>query len=64
VVATLAFCPRALYLSFVNQSTPLQQTKRVLLVAYYFPPLSMGGAQRVAKWGKFFLKPRVNAFLK
>ncbi|MGH7455513.1 MAG: hypothetical protein ACRENG_29435, partial [bacterium] len=56
VVAALAFCPRALYLSFVNPSTPSQQTKRVLLVAYYFPPLGMGGTQRVAKWVKYFLR--------
>jgi hypothetical protein len=48
----------------VNPSTPPQQTKRVLLVAYYFPPLGMGGTQRVARWGKYFLKIRVSAFLK
>jgi len=52
----LAFCPGALYLSFVNQSTPPQSTQRVLLVAYYFPPLGMGGTQRVAKWAKYFLR--------
>jgi glycosyltransferase involved in cell wall biosynthesis len=33
-----------------------ESTKRVLLVAYYFPPLGMGGTQRVAKWGKYFLR--------
>ncbi len=27
--------------------------KRVLILAYYFPPLGMGGVQRVAKWVKF-----------
>ena len=27
--------------------------KRVLIVAYYFPPLGMGGVQRAAKWAKF-----------
>jgi len=40
----------------VNQSTPSQPTQRVLLVAYYFPPLGMGSTQRVAKWGKYFLR--------
>jgi len=48
----------------VNQSTPSQQTNRALLVAYYFPPLGMGGTQCVAKWGKYFLKIRGNVFLK
>jgi len=57
----LAFCPLALYLSFVNPSTPPQQTQRVLLVADYFPPLGMGGTQRVAKWGKYFLKIRATS---
>ena len=52
----LAFCAAALYLFFVNSSTPPQQPKSVLLVAYYFPPLGMGGTQRVAKWGKYFLR--------
>ncbi len=33
-----------------------QALQRVLLVAYYFPPLGMGGTQRVAKWGKYFLR--------
>jgi len=33
-----------------------ESSKRVLLVAYYFPPLGMGGIQRVAKWGKYFLR--------
>jgi glycosyltransferase involved in cell wall biosynthesis len=28
-------------------------TKRVLFVSYYFPPLGMGGTQRVAKWCKY-----------
>jgi hypothetical protein len=37
-----------------------QQTQRVLLVAYYFPPLGMSGTQRVAKWGRYFLKIHVN----
>jgi len=63
VVAALAFCPGALYLSFVNPSTPPQQPKRVLLVAYYFPPLGMGGTQRVAKWGKYLKKVCVSVFL-
>ncbi len=27
--------------------------KRVLILAYYFPPLGMGGVQRAAKWAKF-----------
>jgi hypothetical protein len=56
VVAALAFCPGKLYLSFVNQPTPSHLTKRVLLVACYFPLLGMGGTQRVAKWCKYFLK--------
>jgi len=56
VVAALAFYPSALYLSFVNPSTSPQIIKRVLLVAYYFPPLGMSGTQRVAKWGKYFLR--------
>jgi len=33
-----------------------ESSKRVLLVAYYFPPLGMGGTQRVAKWAKYFLR--------
>jgi glycosyltransferase involved in cell wall biosynthesis len=40
----------------VNPSTEPHSTKRVLLIAYYFPPLGMGGTQRVAKWGKYFLR--------
>ncbi|MGH7596140.1 MAG: glycosyltransferase [bacterium] len=39
-----------------NLSQPFESTKRVLLVAYYFPPLGMGGTQRVAKWGKYLLR--------
>ena len=27
--------------------------KRLLVVAYYFPPLGMGGVQRVVKWAKY-----------
>jgi hypothetical protein len=33
-----------------------ESTKRVLLVAYYFPPLGMGVIQRIAKWAKYFLR--------
>ena len=29
---------------------------RILLIAYYFPPLGMGGTQRLAKWCKYFLQ--------
>jgi glycosyltransferase involved in cell wall biosynthesis len=43
-------------LSQKNLSQPFESTKRVLLVAYYFPPLGMGGTQRVAKWAKYFLR--------
>jgi len=39
-----------------NLPQPSESTQRVLLVAYYFPPLGMGGTQRVAKWGKYFLR--------
>ncbi len=28
--------------------------KRVLIIAYYFPPLGMGGVQRATKWVKYF----------
>ncbi len=28
--------------------------KQVLIIAYYFPPLGMGGVQRAAKWAKYF----------
>lgn len=52
----LAFCLCALYLYFVTPSISSQSTQRVLLVAYYFPPLGMGGTQRVAKWAKYFLR--------
>lgn len=31
-----------------NLPRPITSTQRVLLVAYYFPPLGMGGTQRVA----------------
>ena len=40
----------------VNTPQQSESTQRVLLVAYYFPPLGMGGTQRVAKWGKYFLR--------
>ncbi len=40
----------------MNESKTSCETQRVLLVAYYFPPLGMGGTQRVAKWGKYFLR--------
>jgi glycosyltransferase involved in cell wall biosynthesis len=39
-----------------NLPQTFESTHRVLLVAYYFPPLGMGGTQRVAKWGKYFLR--------
>lgn len=29
---------------------------RLLIIAYYFPPLGMGGTQRLAKWCKYFLQ--------
>ncbi len=29
------------------------ETKRVLVIAYYFPPLGMGGVQRIAKFCKY-----------
>jgi glycosyltransferase involved in cell wall biosynthesis len=29
-------------------------SSRILLIAYYFPPLGMGGTQRLAKWCKYF----------
>lgn len=28
-------------------------TRKILFLAYYFPPLGMGGTQRVAKWSKY-----------
>jgi glycosyltransferase involved in cell wall biosynthesis len=34
---------------FVNPAA-----RRVLFIAYYFPPLGMGGTQRLAKWCKYF----------
>ena len=27
--------------------------RKILFLAYYFPPLGMGGTQRVAKWSKY-----------
>ena len=30
--------------------------RKVLLVAYYFPPLGMGGTQRLAKWCKYLAR--------
>lgn len=30
--------------------------RRVLFLAYYFPPLGMAGTQRVAKWCKYFVR--------
>ncbi len=36
-----------------NLSQPIESTKRVLFISYYFPPLGMGGTQRVAKWCKY-----------
>ncbi len=30
--------------------------KKILFLAYYFPPLGMGGTQRVAKWCKYLLR--------
>jgi len=39
-----------------NLPQPVESSQRVLLVAYYFPPLGMGGTQRVAKWGKYLLR--------
>jgi glycosyltransferase involved in cell wall biosynthesis len=40
----------------VSESKTSCEIKRVLLVAYYFPPLGMSGTQRVAKWAKYFLR--------
>lgn len=31
-------------------------TQRVLFISYYFPPLGMGGTQRIAKWAKYLLR--------
>ncbi len=30
--------------------------KKILFIAYYFPPLGMGGTQRVAKWSKYLTR--------
>src|SRR5574341_2168666 len=39
--------------SSVSFSQQVESTRRVLFVSYYFPPLGMGGTQRVAKWCKY-----------
>lgn len=31
-------------------------TRKILFVAYYFPPMGMGGTQRVAKWSKYLAR--------
>ncbi|MDZ7300740.1 MAG: glycosyltransferase [candidate division KSB1 bacterium] len=38
-----------------RKSLPQQpeSSRRVLFISYYFPPLGMGGTQRVAKWCKY-----------
>jgi len=35
---------------------PLDASRRILLFAYYFPPLGMGGTQRLAKWCKYLVR--------
>jgi glycosyltransferase involved in cell wall biosynthesis len=40
----------------VNTLQQPESTRRVLFISYYFPPLGMGGTQRVAKWAKYFLR--------
>jgi glycosyltransferase involved in cell wall biosynthesis len=40
----------------VNTPQQAEPTRRVLFISYYFPPLGMGGTQRVAKWGKYLLR--------
>jgi glycosyltransferase involved in cell wall biosynthesis len=40
----------------VNTPQQTEPTRRVLFISYYFPPLGMGGTQRVAKWTKYFLR--------
>ncbi len=32
---------------------PSSSSQRILIIAYYFPPLGMGGTQRLAKWCKY-----------
>jgi glycosyltransferase involved in cell wall biosynthesis len=39
--------------SSVSLPSPAESARRVLIVSYYFPPLGMGGTQRVAKWCKY-----------
>ncbi|MDZ7344791.1 MAG: glycosyltransferase [candidate division KSB1 bacterium] len=42
--------------SQINSTSQPETTPRVLFVSYYFPPLGMGGTQRIAKWCKYLYR--------
>ena len=34
----------------------MEKERKILFIAYYFPPLGMGGTQRIAKWSKYLAR--------